>query len=105
MDTKIIKEIVNGLPVTGEKITSIKDGYAIYSSGGKIQIDSSTRLKIGDTVTGVYHGHDTKNGQPIIYVNVDHLLGDPVTNDTYYSEYLKINRNYKLTELFDDGNN
>ncbi len=105
MDTKIIKEIVNGLPITGDKLTSINDGYATYSSGGKIQIDNSTRLIIGDTVKGVYHGHDTKNGQTNIYVNVDHLVGGSITDENYYQEYLQIKRDYKLTELLEDGNN
>ncbi|MCZ2141459.1 MAG: hypothetical protein LC096_08745 [Bacteroidia bacterium] len=101
MDAKIIKKLINELPITGDKLIEIKDNYAIYKSGGKIQISNSTRLKVGDIVTGVYHGHEKNTDQIKIYVNVDHLTGDSVSE---CSEYLKIKRDFILTELLGNDN-
>ena len=104
MDTKVIKTIVNGLPVTGDTFVEIKDGYAIYKSGGKVQISKSSRLQVGDIVIGVYHGHEDKSGQIKIIVNVDHQTSGSITDDSYYKEYVRIQREYKLEQIINDGN-
>jgi hypothetical protein len=96
MNTRIIKKIVHGLPVAGDELIKIENGCAIYKSGGKIQIDNSTRLEVGDIVIGVYHGSDDNEK---IIVNIDHKTGNTITNDSYSKEYLKIERIFKLKEI------
>lgn len=99
INTKIIKKIIDTVPVTGDKIVSINNSCAVYSSGGKIEIPNTSRLEIGDAVTGVYHGQVKKNNDISIYIIVYHLGTQSVTECNPYSEYLKAERIFKIKDI------
>lgn len=104
MNTLIIKKIVDNLPVAGDKVIEIKDGYAIYESNGKIKIESSSGLMVGDMVIGVYHGLDDNSVEPKIIISIDHKTGRTITDDSLSIEYLKIERRLKLNKILGNGN-
>lgn len=99
MDLKIIKEIVNELPIIGDTLISITNDYAHYKSGGKIRIDNSIDLKIGDIVKGVYHGHEIKNGKHEILVSIDHSSNGWVLAENLGDKYTTIRRSYIIEQL------
>lgn len=92
IDPEVIRKVVNELPVAGDTLIDFDGDYAIYKSGGKVRIESGSRLKKGDIVDGVYHGID---GQKII-INVDHVASESIQD---YKEYVKIERKYRLIEI------
>jgi hypothetical protein len=99
MEIKITKKIIDTLPLTGDKLIKFENDFAIYKSGGKMEVAKNKQLEIDDIVTGVYHGHEIKNGIIKIIVSVDHQIGDTITDDSLYNKYLRI---YSIEQIIKD---
>ncbi|PRY09831.1 hypothetical protein CLV24_11735 [Pontibacter ummariensis] len=96
MRVKSIKEVVNRLPVSGDRVIDIQNNTAIYESGGELELKPGSRLSVGDKVKSVYHEYNEEKRE--FFVGVDHAAPeDSVWVDgNYFLEVIKIERKRKI---------